>query len=76
MLCSVGGVATDSSDNDTRMYYNTGITLFDKTIGSLEWKSMGLHGIVQYVVLCCPSVHRAGHLILRPLPHSKGDSVP
>lgn len=62
MLCSVGGVTADSSDNDTWMYCNTGIILFHKTIGSSEWKSMGLHGTVQYVALCSPSIHRVGHL--------------
>lgn len=62
MLCCVGGVTTDSSDNDTWMYCNSGIILFDKTIGSSEWKSMGLYGTVQYVALCSPSIHGAGHL--------------
>lgn len=57
MLCSVGGVTTDSSDNDTWMYCNTGITLFDKTIGYSECRSMGLYGTVQYVALCSPSIH-------------------
>lgn len=51
MLCSVGGVTTYSSDNDTLMYCNTGIISFDKTIGSSEWKSVELCSMLLSVPL-------------------------
>lgn len=62
--------ATDSSDNDTPEYCNTGTFVLSRTIESLGWASVGLQGAVHYVPRCPTPVPRGWAPALRTRPHS------